>query len=76
MKYEFAVEVEAEDAEALKILVSATEKCFKSLRVKILERLIDKEDCTASFHVTSTKQDLGEMDCINDLPGKVEIEPL
>jgi len=43
----FAVEVQAENAEALGMLVSATERLFESLGATILESVRHDEDCTA-----------------------------
>ena len=71
----FAVEVEADTAEALDILVSATEKWFKSVEATILEREKDEEDCTVVFIVKS-KKDIRWTDSVEDLPGSVAIEPL
>ena len=70
----FAVEVEADNAEALDILASATERWFKSVGATILECKKDEEECTVAFIVKS-KKDIRWLGA-SDLPGKVEIEPL
>jgi hypothetical protein len=69
----FAVEVEADKADALDILVRATERWFKSIGATVLERGKIEEECTVAFIVDS-KKDI--VDSVNDLPGKVTIEPL
>jgi hypothetical protein len=76
MKYEFAVEVEADNLEALDILVSATEKWFKSVGSTIIERVKSEEDCAVAFHVKSRKNIQAIDRGFYDLPGQVSIERL
>lgn len=71
---EFAVEVEADNATDLNILIQATETWLGSLGATIFERNRDDEECVAWFLVKSRK-DLRESDGVN-VPGKVTIEPL
>lgn len=69
----FAVEVEADNAEALNTLVSAAEEWLKSVGAIILERSKGEDDCMAAFIAESEKHIVLEDE---DLIGKVSIEPL
>jgi len=72
----FAVQVEAEDAEALDRLISATEKWLKkSMGATVLESTRDDEDLIAAY-VVSTRKDLSSTFLDANLPGKVSVEPL
>lgn len=69
----FAVEVEADSAEALNSLISSTGRWLKSVGAIILERSKGEEDCMAAFIVEAEKDIVLEDE---DLIGKVSIEPL
>lgn len=71
----FAVQVEADDAEALDRFVAATEKWLKSMGATVLESTRDDEDLTAAY-VVSTRKDLSSTFVDANLPGKVSVEPL
>jgi hypothetical protein len=49
----FAVEVEADNADALDILVSAIERWFKTVGATVLEHGKDEEECSVAFIVES-----------------------
>ena len=70
---QFAIEMEADSADALDALVTETEKWLTSVGATILDRGRDDEDMIASLIVRSRK-DLRWSN--TDLPGKVVIEPL
>jgi hypothetical protein len=72
---QFAIEVEADNADALDILVGATERWLKSVEATILERRRDEEDCIVAF-VVNSKKDLSLMASGKEIPGKYTIEPL